>query len=100
MRCCTAAAGRRALGEGQQHAADRLSRKPPERVGAEGVLHQSDATPRSWASSAAISQAGPGARVRPAVNWLKEVFDPRTQPWYRAEFVHSDDFDNSARRSA
>jgi len=40
------------------------------------------------------------ARVRLAVNWLQEVFDPRTQPWYRAEFVHPDDFDIPTRRSA
>ena len=40
------------------------------------------------------------ARVKLAVAWLQELFDPRTQPWYRAEFIHPDAFDQSSRRRA
>jgi DNA-binding transcriptional LysR family regulator len=32
------------------------------------------------------------ARVRLVKDWLKGIFDARTRPWYRAEFVHPDDF--------
>ena len=32
------------------------------------------------------------ARVRLVKDWLKSVFDPRTRPWYRSEFVHPRDF--------
>jgi DNA-binding transcriptional LysR family regulator len=32
------------------------------------------------------------ARIRCVVDWLKDVFDPRDQPWYRAEFVHPREF--------
>jgi DNA-binding transcriptional LysR family regulator len=32
------------------------------------------------------------ARVRLVKDWLKAIFDPKTRPWYRAEFVHPDDF--------
>jgi DNA-binding transcriptional LysR family regulator len=32
------------------------------------------------------------ARIRCVVDWLKEVFDPRNKPWYRAEFVHPREF--------
>jgi len=32
------------------------------------------------------------ARIRCVVDWLKDVFDPRTKPWYRAEFVHPREF--------
>jgi DNA-binding transcriptional LysR family regulator len=32
------------------------------------------------------------ARVRLVKDWLKSIFDPRTRPWYRSEFVHPDDF--------
>ncbi len=32
------------------------------------------------------------ARVRLVKDWLKAIFDPRTRPWYRSEFVHPDDF--------
>lgn len=35
---------------------------------------------------------GRSARVRAAIEWLKDVFDPRTRPWYRREFVHPKDF--------
>ena len=40
------------------------------------------------------------ARVKLALDWLQEVFDPRTQPWYRAEFIHPADFDLPIRRRA
>jgi DNA-binding transcriptional LysR family regulator len=40
------------------------------------------------------------ARVRLVVDWLKELFDPRTQPWYRAEFVHPAEFGPPIRRRA
>jgi DNA-binding transcriptional LysR family regulator len=32
------------------------------------------------------------ARIRTVTNWLREVFDARTKPWYRAEFVHPSEF--------
>jgi DNA-binding transcriptional LysR family regulator len=32
------------------------------------------------------------ARVRLVKDWLKSIFDPRTRPWYRSEFVHPNDF--------
>ncbi|HLZ73881.1 LysR family transcriptional regulator [Phenylobacterium sp.] len=32
------------------------------------------------------------ARVRLVKDWLKAIFDPKTRPWYRSEFVHPDDF--------
>ncbi|HTK36555.1 MAG TPA: LysR family transcriptional regulator [Caulobacteraceae bacterium] len=32
------------------------------------------------------------ARIRRVTNWLKEVFDPKTKPWFRAEFVHPSEF--------
>ena len=35
---------------------------------------------------------GRSARVRRVKSWLTEVFDPKTQPWHRAEFVHPRDF--------
>jgi hypothetical protein len=25
-------------------------------------------------------------------DWLKTIFDPRTRPWYRSEFVHPSEF--------
>ena len=37
---------------------------------------------------------GRSARIRSVTNWLREVFDARTQPWYRAEFVHPRNFDD------
>ncbi len=36
--------------------------------------------------------AGRSARVRRVLDWLKELFDARTKPWYRAEFVHPREF--------
>jgi hypothetical protein len=36
------------------------------------------------------------ARVRLVKEWLKSVFDPKTRPWYRAEFVHPDEFREAA----
>ncbi len=37
-------------------------------------------------------EAGRPARVQLVKDWLKSIFDPRTKPWYRAEFVHPRDF--------
>jgi DNA-binding transcriptional LysR family regulator len=31
-------------------------------------------------------------RVRRVVDWLQELFDPRTKPWYREEYIHPRDF--------
>ena len=31
-------------------------------------------------------------RVRRVTEWLKQTFDGRTHPWFRAEFVHPSDF--------
>ncbi|MDR3506308.1 MAG: LysR family transcriptional regulator [Caulobacteraceae bacterium] len=36
--------------------------------------------------------AGRSARVRAVIDWLREVFDAKRQPWYRAEFVHPREF--------
>jgi DNA-binding transcriptional LysR family regulator len=36
------------------------------------------------------------ARVRLVKDWLKSIFDARTRPWYRSEFVHPDDFATAA----
>jgi len=35
---------------------------------------------------------GRSARVRRVIDWLKDVFDQRTKPWFRAEFVHPREF--------
>ena len=32
------------------------------------------------------------SRIRRVTSWLRELFDPRTKPWFRAEFVHPSDF--------
>jgi DNA-binding transcriptional LysR family regulator len=32
------------------------------------------------------------ARIKRVTDWLKETFDGRTHPWFRAEFVHPKDF--------
>ena len=32
------------------------------------------------------------ARIRQVTNWLREVFDSKTKPWFRAEFVHPSEF--------
>jgi DNA-binding transcriptional LysR family regulator len=37
-------------------------------------------------------EAARPARVRLVKDWLKTIFDARRRPWYRAEFVHPDDF--------
>jgi DNA-binding transcriptional LysR family regulator len=39
------------------------------------------------------------ARVKLVVEWLKELFDPRTQPWYRAEFIHPAEFEPILKRA-
>jgi DNA-binding transcriptional LysR family regulator len=36
--------------------------------------------------------AAHSARVSRVMEWLKELFDPRTKPWYREEFIHPRDF--------
>lgn len=41
-------------------------------------------------------EAARSARVRAVVDWLKVIFDGRTHPWYRAEFVHPREFANPA----
>jgi len=35
---------------------------------------------------------GGSARIRSVISWLREVFDARNQPWFRAEFVHPREF--------
>jgi DNA-binding transcriptional LysR family regulator len=35
---------------------------------------------------------GGSARIRCVIDWLREVFDARNRPWYRAEFVHPREF--------
>jgi DNA-binding transcriptional LysR family regulator len=37
-------------------------------------------------------EAARPARVRLVKDWLKSIFDARTRPWYRSEFVHPSDF--------
>jgi DNA-binding transcriptional LysR family regulator len=37
-------------------------------------------------------EAARQARVRLVKDWLKTIFDPRTRPWYRSEFVHPSEF--------
>lgn len=37
-------------------------------------------------------EASRSARVRAVADWLRAIFDGRTRPWYRAEFVHPRDF--------
>lgn len=32
------------------------------------------------------------ARMRVVADWLKSLFDPRDNPWFREEFIHPDDF--------
>jgi DNA-binding transcriptional LysR family regulator len=36
---------------------------------------------------------GRSARIRCVADWLKEVFDPRTKPWFRSEFIHPREFE-------
>jgi DNA-binding transcriptional LysR family regulator len=45
---------------------------------------------------------GKSARIRRFEDWLRQTFDPRTQPWYRAEFIHPSEFARfpQARRAA
>jgi DNA-binding transcriptional LysR family regulator len=38
-------------------------------------------------------EAARPARVKLVKDWLKSIFDGRTRPWYRSEFVHPDDFE-------
>jgi DNA-binding transcriptional LysR family regulator len=37
-------------------------------------------------------EATRSARVRAVADWLRAIFDGRSRPWYRAEFVHPRDF--------
>ena len=37
-------------------------------------------------------EAARSARVRAVADWLRSIFDGRTRPWYRAEFIHPRDF--------
>jgi DNA-binding transcriptional LysR family regulator len=37
-------------------------------------------------------EATRSARVRAVADWLRTIFDGRTRPWYRAEFIHPRDF--------
>ncbi len=37
-------------------------------------------------------ETGRSARVRRVIDWLKEAFDPRSKPWFRAEFMHPREF--------
>lgn len=37
-------------------------------------------------------EAARPARVRLVKDWLKSIFDARTRPWYRSEFVHPSEF--------
>jgi hypothetical protein len=30
--------------------------------------------------------------VRAVADWLRAIFDGRSRPWYRAEFIHPRDF--------
>lgn len=39
------------------------------------------------------------ARIGRVMEWLRSVFDRRTKPWYRAEFVHPSDFENAVAQS-
>lgn len=32
------------------------------------------------------------ARISRVIEWLRELFDPKTKPWYREEFIHPRDF--------
>ena len=32
------------------------------------------------------------ARIRLVVEWLEDIFDPRSKPWLRPEFIHPSDF--------
>jgi DNA-binding transcriptional LysR family regulator len=36
---------------------------------------------------------GGSARIRAVIAWLREVFDARAQPWFRAEFIHPREFE-------
>jgi DNA-binding transcriptional LysR family regulator len=39
-------------------------------------------------------------RVKLVMDWLQEAFDPTYQPWFRAEFIHPNDFARYTRREA
>jgi DNA-binding transcriptional LysR family regulator len=40
---------------------------------------------------------GGSVRIRCVIDWLREVFDPRSKPWYREEFIHPRDFEAALR---
>lgn len=31
-------------------------------------------------------------RIRRTVEWIKDIFDLKNNPWFREEFVHPDEF--------
>jgi DNA-binding transcriptional LysR family regulator len=33
------------------------------------------------------------SRVRETINWVKRVFDPRKNPWFKEEFIHPSEFE-------
>ncbi|MGZ6016178.1 MAG: LysR family transcriptional regulator [Phenylobacterium sp.] len=37
-------------------------------------------------------EIGRVARIRKTIDWLAECFDPKSQPWFREDFVHPRDF--------
>ena len=39
-----------------------------------------------------LHNIGRSARVRRVIDWVKEVLDAKTKPWFRAEFVHPREF--------
>jgi DNA-binding transcriptional LysR family regulator len=38
------------------------------------------------------------ARVRLVINWLEDLFDHKTCPWFRPEFIHPDQFGEAAKQ--
>ncbi len=37
------------------------------------------------------------ARVRLVINWIEDMFDHKTNPWFRPEFLHPDQFSEAAK---
>lgn len=54
------------------------------------MLDQAVETQRLW--MVRRRDASRSARIRCVIDWLREVFDPRHQPWYRADFIHPREF--------
>jgi DNA-binding transcriptional LysR family regulator len=38
------------------------------------------------------------ARVKRVLDWLKSVFDPKTKPWFRPEYLHPSTFEEETKR--